>query len=79
MRYCHGMGYLIVAVMAVVLLVCLVAAFAGKDRGKKGRGTLPSDHPVSRSRPSADEPTPGASIVAEPSQQEQASRKVPPA
>jgi hypothetical protein len=73
------MGYLIVAVMAVVLLGFLLAAFSGKDRNKSGGGTLPSDHPVARSRPSADAPTPGASTVAGPAQQEQASRKTPPA
>lgn len=73
------MGYLIVGVMALVLVGFLLAAFAGKDRNKAGRGTLPSDHPVSRSRPSADAPTPGASVVAAPSQQEQARKKTPPA
>jgi hypothetical protein len=65
--------------MAVVLVGFLLAALAGKGRAKSGRGTLPSDHPVSRSRPSADAPTPGASIIADPSQQEQARRKNPPA
>ncbi len=73
------MGYLIVAVLFVVLLGGLLAVFAGKNGRRVGRGVLPSRHPVARTKPSADAPAPDTSVVAGSAQREKASRHTPPA
>ena len=72
------MGYII----AVVVLLLFLAALFGFRRPRRpgaGQGHLPSDHPVSRTEPAADEPTPGASRTSTPAKVQRAQDRVPPA
>jgi hypothetical protein len=73
------MGYLFVAMLSVILLGMFIAAMMGRGSRKIKDGTLPSDRPVSRDQPFADEPTPAASITAPRRQRENAREKTPPA
>jgi hypothetical protein len=75
------MGYFFVAVIFAVLLGVLIVGLMGSSGGDKKmrRGTLPSDRPLVRDKPSADEPTPAESVIAGSRQQEEARRKTPPA
>jgi hypothetical protein len=73
------MGHLLVLFLSVGLLILLVVGLAGMKARKTGSGTLPSDKPVAREKPSADEATPAASVTATPAQRENARRHTPPA
>ena len=73
------MGHLIVLFLSVVLLGVMIVGLASLSGRRMRRGTLPSEHPVARDRPAADEPTPAASITASPAQREAARRHTPPA
>ena len=72
------MGYLVFS--AVIVVCALFAGFLLMARTPRPRrGTLESDHPVSREEPAADEPTPAASATHPPSRQRAAERHTPPA
>lgn len=75
----RGMGHLLVFLLSFALLVLLVAGLAGLKARKTSSGTLPSERPVARDKPSADEATPAASVTASPEQRENARRHTPPA
>ncbi len=71
-----GVGYSIGAIVLLFLVVVIAAIWRSRIRPE---GHLPSDHPVSRTDPAADQPTPGASDTKPPAQIERAQRRVPPA
>jgi len=75
------MGHFLVIAISVILFGVFITSMMGRGGGdrKMRRGTLPSERPVVREKPSADEPTPADSITAGPRQQENARRKTPPA
>lgn len=73
------MGYLLAAIIGSII-VCIFLAVVLNGAGRKPpRGTLPSDHPVARETPSADEPTPVRSNTASKQQTNQAQRHTPAA
>ena len=71
------MGYFLVMVLGFFIVALCVAALVRRSR-RLGTGTLRGDFPVARAEPSADEPTPAASVVSEDKARE-AQRHVPPA
>lgn len=76
------MGYFIAAALVIVVVVAVAFALRGRGRGpgEQTPGHLPSDHPVSRTEPAADEPTPGASdTTTDPGTVQRAQHKTPPA
>lgn len=74
--YPYRMGYLLVGLLIILFLGFLVMALT---KGKPPRGTLHSDKPVVRDKPSAEDVTPGASSTATARQSEHARRHTPPA
>lgn len=73
------MGHIIVLLLAAVIVGVLLTALATNGGRRVRRGTLPGGAPVARDQPSADAPTPAASVVADPAQREAARRHTPPA
>lgn len=74
--YRRSMGYILVAVIAVVFLALFFVALARSSK-RTPRGTL--EKSVTVEKPAADETTPGASAISSTEQAEQASRHTPPA
>ena len=75
------MGYLIAALLVIAIIIAVAFALRGRGQGPGGQtpGHLPSDHPVSRADPAADEPTPGASdTTTNPDTVQRAQEKTPP-
>lgn len=82
------MGYIIVAALLVLFFVFVgIAVFSAvsPSRSMASDRPAPTDpglpdpgHPVSREEPAADEPTPGASDMADPDTVRNAQRRVPP-
>jgi hypothetical protein len=74
------MGYIFVAILALILIGVFLASLAGRGSRKIGNaGTLPGEETVSPDKPAADSPSPGASVTATPAQQESARQHTPPA
>lgn len=73
------MGYLLLILVVLLTAVLLLPVLGRKHAARPQGGTLESDHPVSRTEPAADEPTPGASGTVSDRQQENARRRTPPA
>lgn len=72
------MGYIIVFILGIIFLAVLITSLVGMGQRRGQNGTLPSDHPVSRTEPAADEANPAASATATPRQRENAERHTPP-
>lgn len=72
------MGYLIAAILAIVLIILIAASMRGRG-GRTDRGRLPADHDPVREQPAADEPTPPVSVTATSRQREESERHTPPA
>jgi hypothetical protein len=72
------MGY-ILALVIVLAFVAAVFLLRGSGGPRVRQGQLPSDHPLERTEPAADEPTPGASSITKPSRIQRAQDRVPPA
>ena len=73
------MGYLVVIVLALALLALLAIGLTGMAPHTPRHGQLPSDRPVQRDKPSADEANPADSVTASSAQKEAARRRTPPA
>lgn len=71
-----AMGYLILGAFSFLVVILFLAALV---RSQAKRGTLPSDLPPVREKPSADEPTPGDSTTADKTQARKADKHTPPA
>lgn len=71
------MGYLIAAVLFVMLLVVVATTIRPGVNATGGDTEKP--HPVGPTEPAADEPTPGASRTASPAAAERAQEHLPPA
>lgn len=82
-----AMGYIIVAGLLVLFLLFVgIAIFSAvnpsrsPNTDRSGSPDLPDPgHPLSRTEPAADEPTPGASDTADSTRVRNAQRRVPPA
>lgn len=72
------LGYLLTLAALIIVVAILLPILSARRAPRPNGGTLASDHPVVRSDPSADEPTPETSVTATPAQRENASRHTPP-
>jgi hypothetical protein len=70
-------GYTIAIIVGLIILGFVIALLGGGKTRPTGR--ISSDKPVTRDEPSADEPTPGRSITADPQQTRAAQQHTPPA
>ena len=76
--YVLGMGYLLVLLFGAVLVVIFVVGLA-QSGNKLDNGMENARLQGMRGNPSADEPTPGRSVIASQRQQENARRQTPSA
>jgi hypothetical protein len=72
------MGYFL-GVLALLLLAVILLARGRARTSARTAGQLPADHPVARTEPAADEPTPGDSATSPPGRVQRAQERVPPA
>lgn len=70
------MGYIVIGILILVFLSLLIAVLT---RAKPPSGTVPHKKPVAFEKPAAEEPTPGDSSTASPTQVENARKRTPPA
>lgn len=70
------MGYIAAGVIALLVLGLI---FAGLMMRGKSSGRIPAKTAILREEPSADAPTPAASVTATPGEADRAQKKTPPA
>ena len=72
------MGYIFALFLAGIVFAVLFVTFLGGAK-RPSSGQLPQDSANPKGKPSADEPTPAASVTASRKQEEQARKHTPPA